>query len=93
MKTKLLLATGLSLYCDVEGKTIYELVIDELEGEVTGHTRDALNDHLIRCRTCRDVYSRLKRIIRVVRAFPEDLATVRPADALLVRKDKKIAVV
>jgi uncharacterized C2H2 Zn-finger protein len=77
--------TDLSFCCEVEGKTIYELVVDELEGEVTGQIRDALNDHLLRCPTCCDVYSRLKNIIRVVRAHPDSLATVRPSGILLNR--------
>jgi len=78
---------GLSLYCQVGGKTIYELVIDELEDEVNGQTRNALDDHLLRCPTCCDVYVRLKNVIRVIRTYPGSLATVRaPQTPLSMRR-------
>ena len=85
--------TGLPLYCQVEGKTIYQLVIDELEGKVAGKTRHALNDHLLRCATCCGIYSRLKNIIRVVRTYPDSLTAVRlPDPPLHKRKTRKATI-
>jgi hypothetical protein len=69
-----------ALCCQIEGtKTIYDLVIDEEEGDVSDLTRIALNDHLLRCRTCLTVYSRLKNITRIVRMYPENSVTRRPS--------------
>jgi hypothetical protein len=72
------------LCCQIEGtKTIYDLVIDEQEGDVSGQARVALNDHLLRCRTCLSVYSRLKNITRLVRMYPENSAIRCPSGVSL----------
>ena len=82
----------LSIHCQVESKTIYELVSDELEGELSDETRNALGDHLLRCRACVEVYSRLKNIIRVSRAYAGDFASAASAQSLLKRPKNRRAI-
>lgn len=62
------------LYCQILGRTIYELVVAELAEDLTGEMRMALHDHILRCSICLGVYTGLKRIDRVIRANPGLLA-------------------
>jgi predicted anti-sigma-YlaC factor YlaD len=78
-----------SLYCEIDGKTIYEIVIDELDGEIAKQTRNTLHTHLLRCSACFDVYSRLKNIARVVRAYPENLIVAQASNVLLNKPEIK----